>query len=84
MALRFGLDWGQFADLVDLSDALYRHRHGCARQGRPVIGGQIVQSSPGGLCMRCMSFLTDEKLAAEAPLYGNAGHRPKWCGPTAF
>lgn len=46
-----------------------------------VIGGQIIQSSPGGLCMRCMSFLTNEKLAKEAALYGNAGGRPQVIWP---
>jgi hypothetical protein len=44
---------------------------------RPVIGGQAILSSPGGLCMRCMGFLTDEKLAEEASLYGKAGARPQ-------
>ena len=48
---------------------------------RPVIGGQIIQSSPGGPCMRCMGFLTDEKLAAEAARYGDAGHRPQVIWP---
>ena len=44
---------------------------------KPVIGGQVILSSPGGLCMRCMRFLTDEKLAQEAARYGNAGVRPQ-------
>jgi molybdopterin/thiamine biosynthesis adenylyltransferase len=44
---------------------------------RHVIGGQIILSSPGGLCMRCMGFLTDEKLAQEVAKYGNAGGRPQ-------
>lgn len=44
---------------------------------KSVIGGQVILSSPGGLCMRCMGFLTDDKLAQEAALYGNAGHRPQ-------
>ena len=35
-------------------------------QDPPVIGGQVILSSPGGLCMRCMGFLTDAKLAEEA------------------
>lgn len=48
---------------------------------KPVIGGQIIQSSPGGLCMKCMGFLTDEKLAAEAARYGDAGHRPQVIWP---
>lgn len=44
---------------------------------KPVIGGQVILSSPGSLCMRCMGFLTDEKLAKEASRYGNAGSRPQ-------
>jgi molybdopterin/thiamine biosynthesis adenylyltransferase len=48
---------------------------------RLVIGGQVILSSPGGLCMRCMGFLTDDKLAQEAALYGNAGHRPQVVWP---
>jgi len=48
---------------------------------KPVIGGQVILSSPGGLCMRCMGFLTDDKLAQEAALYGNAGHRPQVVWP---
>ncbi len=47
----------------------------------PVIGGQIIQSSPGGLCMRCVGFLTDEKLAQEAKRYGNVGARPQVVWP---
>src|SRR4051794_10822052 len=39
-------------------------------EGRPVIGGQVIVSSPGGPCMTCMGFLTDEKLGAEAARYG--------------
>lgn len=48
---------------------------------RPVIGGQVIQSSPGGLCMKCMGFLTDEKLAQEAARYGKAGVRPQVVWP---
>ena len=48
---------------------------------RPFIGGQVILSSPGELCMRCMGFLTDEKLAAEAGLYGSAGSRPQVVWP---
>jgi hypothetical protein len=46
-------------------------------EDRPVIGGQVILSSPGGPCMTCMGFLTDEKLGAEAARYGNAGSRPQ-------
>ena len=48
---------------------------------RPVIGGQVILSSPGGRCMRCMGFLTDEKLAQEAARYGGAGGRPQVVWP---
>jgi molybdopterin-synthase adenylyltransferase len=47
----------------------------------PVIGGQVILSSPGGLCMRCMGFLTDEKLAHEAARYGDVGGRPQVVWP---
>ncbi len=47
----------------------------------PVIAGQVILSSPGGLCMRCMGFLTDEKLAREAARYGDAGGRPQVVWP---
>jgi hypothetical protein len=46
-----------------------------------VIGGQVILSSPGGLCMRCMGFLTDEKLAQEAARYGDVGGRPQVVWP---
>jgi hypothetical protein len=48
---------------------------------RPVIGGQVILSSPGNLCMRCMGFLTDKNLAEEAARYGNAGTHPQVVWP---
>ena len=48
---------------------------------KPVIGGQVILSSPGGLCMRCMGFLTDEKLAQEAARYGNGVRGPQVVWP---
>jgi hypothetical protein len=47
----------------------------------PVIGGQVIMSSPGGPCMTCMGFLTPERLATEAQRYGNAGSRPQVVWP---
>lgn len=47
----------------------------------PVIGGQVILSSPGGLCMRCVGFLTDAKLTEEAARYGKAGARPQVIWP---
>jgi molybdopterin/thiamine biosynthesis adenylyltransferase len=46
-------------------------------QENPIIGGQVILSSPDGPCMKCMGFLTDEKLGREAARYGNAGIRPQ-------
>ena len=43
----------------------------------PVIGGQVILSSPDGLCMQCMGFITDEVLAREGRRYGDAGGRPQ-------
>jgi hypothetical protein len=47
----------------------------------PEMGGQVILSSPGGLCMRCMGFLTDENIAQEAALYKDAGGRPQVVWP---
>jgi hypothetical protein len=50
-------------------------------EDQPVIGGQIILSSPGGPCMTCMGFLTEDRLAREAARYGNAGSRPQVVWP---
>jgi molybdopterin-synthase adenylyltransferase len=50
----------------------------------PVIGGQVILSSPVGPCMRCMGFLTDEKLAQEAARYGDVGARPQVIWPNGI
>ena len=47
----------------------------------PVIGGQIILSLPGGPCMRCLEFITEERLAEEGARYGNAGGRPQVVWP---
>jgi hypothetical protein len=47
----------------------------------PVIGGQVVLSSPSGACMRCMGFLTPDRLTREAARYGDAGARPQVVWP---
>jgi hypothetical protein len=41
----------------------------------PRMVGQIIVSVPGHPCMRCLGFLTDEKLALEGRRYGGAGPR---------
>ena len=45
------------------------------------ITGQVILSIPGFACMHCMGFLTEEKLAAEARRYGEAGGRPQVIWP---
>lgn len=45
--------------------------------GNPHISGQVITSQPGGPCFRCLGFLTEEGLRAEAELYGAAGGRPQ-------
>lgn len=49
--------------------------------GTHLIGGQVILSSPGGPCLRCCGFITDEKLAREAEKYGSAGARPQVVWP---
>jgi molybdopterin/thiamine biosynthesis adenylyltransferase len=45
------------------------------------ISGQVILSMPGGPCMRCMGFITEEKLSNEAKKYGEAGGRPQVVWP---
>ena len=47
----------------------------------PRMAGQVILSLPGGPCMTCIGFLTEEKLAKEAALYGAAGGRPQVVWP---
>jgi hypothetical protein len=47
----------------------------------PHIGGQVILSMPGGPCMFCLGFLTEERLTREAALYGAAGGRPQVVWP---
>lgn len=48
---------------------------------RFTITGQVITSLPGGPCMRCMGFISDERLAQEVQRYGNAGERPQVVWP---
>ncbi|MGC2721180.1 MAG: ThiF family adenylyltransferase, partial [Candidatus Acidiferrales bacterium] len=59
---------------IDIGMDLYGERP-------PVIGGQVILSSPGNPCMWCIGFLTDEKLTKEAARYGGAGPRPQVVWP---
>lgn len=42
-----------------------------------LVSGQVILSMPGGPCMRCCGFITDERLEEEARRYGAAGSRPQ-------
>lgn len=46
-------------------------------EGRHFISGQVIVSMPGQKCMKCMGFLTDERLAEEVAKYGEAGDHPQ-------
>jgi hypothetical protein len=43
----------------------------------PRMAGQILVSMPGRLCMWCLGFLTEDRIAREAQRYGAAGPRPQ-------
>jgi len=47
----------------------------CERQY--FMSGQVIISMPGQRCMKCLGFLTDEKLGKEAAQYGEAGEHPQ-------
>jgi len=52
--------------------------------GGPTIGGQVILSSPGGPCMRCVGFITDENITKEANKYGDVGGRPQVVWPNGI
>jgi len=47
----------------------------------PRMGGQVILSMPGGPCMSCLEFLTEEKLGREAAKYGAVGGKPQVVWP---
>ncbi|MBS0207115.1 MAG: ThiF family adenylyltransferase [Planctomycetes bacterium] len=47
----------------------------------PRMGGQVILSMPGALCMTCLGFLNEASLAREANRYGDAGPRPQVVWP---
>jgi molybdopterin/thiamine biosynthesis adenylyltransferase len=47
----------------------------------PRMAGQVILSAPGHACMKCLGFITPEKLAKEAQTYGAAGPRPQVIWP---
>lgn len=47
------------------------------RPESPRMGGQVILSLPGKPCLRCIGFLTEDKLTLEAANYGAAGQWPQ-------
>jgi len=45
--------------------------------GSFAVAGQMIATRPGGPCMRCLGFLTPERLGAEENRYGDAGINPQ-------
>jgi molybdopterin/thiamine biosynthesis adenylyltransferase len=41
------------------------------------VAGQMIMTRPSGPCMRCLGFITDERLSAEENRYGDAGTNPQ-------
>jgi molybdopterin-synthase adenylyltransferase len=50
----------------------------------PRMAGQVILSAPGHACMKCLGFITSEKLAKEAQTYGAAGPRPQVIWPNGI
>ena len=46
-----------------------------------LVSGQVVLSTPGEPCLRCLQLVTEERLKAEAQRYGVAGSRPQVIWP---
>ncbi len=46
-----------------------------------LVSGQVVLSTPGEPCLRCLQLVTEERLKAEAQRYGVAGSRPQVVWP---
>jgi hypothetical protein len=49
--------------------------------GQFLVSGQVILSMPGGPCLRCCQFITDERLEREAERYGAAGGLPQVVWP---
>jgi len=46
-------------------------------KGSFAIAGQMIMILPSGPCMRCLGFLTDQRLSQEENRYGDAGINPQ-------
>ena len=46
-------------------------------EGQFAVAGQMIMTRPGGPCMRCLGFITDDRLNKEEDRYGDAGINPQ-------
>lgn len=46
-------------------------------RGQFAVAGQMIMTLPGGPCMKCLGFLTEDRLTREENLYGDAGMNPQ-------
>jgi hypothetical protein len=58
--------------LIDIGMDVYRLANGLHS-----LSGQVILSMPGSACLTCMGFLNENRLAAEATAYGDAGISPQ-------
>jgi molybdopterin/thiamine biosynthesis adenylyltransferase len=49
-----------------------------------LVAGQVVLSSPGEPCLRCLGIVTEQALAEEARTYGDAGGKPQVVWPNGI
>ena len=49
--------------------------------GGHLVAGQVILSSPGTPCLRCLGIVTEEALVEEARKYGDAGSKPQVVWP---
>jgi molybdopterin-synthase adenylyltransferase len=52
--------------------------------GHYLIAGQVVLTTPGAPCLRCMGIVTEDALAREARNYGAAGGKPQVVWPNGL
>jgi len=65
-ARRFGLPYIDIGmDVTQLADGTF------------AVAGQMIMTRPGGPCMRCLGFLTPDRLSQEENRYGDAGINPQ-------
>ena len=62
-ARKFGIDVGM--NVTQVAEKVY------------AVSGQMIMTRPDGPCMRCLGFLTEQRLAEEENRYGDAGINPQ-------